>query len=72
MNSTMNSIIFNGLHFSYEEKCIENIDEDEMAEIYSKVVILKSNLKKFKVGDKIDQITIISNIHFEHEDGTSY
>lgn len=68
----MNSIIFNGLHFSYEEKCIENIDEDEMAEIYSKVVILKSNLKKFKVGDKIEQITIISNIHFEHEDGTPY
>jgi hypothetical protein len=72
INSIMNSIIFNGLHFSYEEKCIEKIDEDEIAEVYSKIVILKSDNKKFKKGDKIDQITIISNIHFEHEDGTSY
>jgi len=68
----MNSIIFNGLHFSYEEKSIEKIDENETAEIYSKIVILKSDNNKFKKGDKIEQISIISTIHFEHEDGTPY
>ncbi len=68
----MNSIIFNGLHFSYEEKYIEKIDENEMVEIYSKIVILKSDNNKFKKGDKIEQISITSMIHFEHEDGTPY
>jgi hypothetical protein len=68
----MNTITFNGLHFSYEEKCIEKFDENEMVEIYSKIVILKSDNNKFKKGDKIDQISITSMIHFEHEDGTPY
>jgi len=68
----MNNIIFNGLQFSYEEKCIEKINENEMVEIYSKIVILKSDNNKFKKGDKIEQISIISTIHFEHEDGTPY
>jgi hypothetical protein len=68
----MNNIIFNGLQFSYEEKCIEKIDENEMVEIYSKIVILKSDNNKFKKEDKIEQISIISKIHFEHEDGTPY
>ena len=68
----MNNIVFNGLHFSYEEKCTEKIDENEMVEIYSKIVILKSDNNKFKKGDKIEQISIISTIHFEHEDGTPH
>lgn len=68
----MNSIIFNGVHFSYEEKCIEKINENEMVEIYSKIVILKSDNNKFKQGDKVEQISITSMIHFEHEDGTPY
>jgi hypothetical protein len=68
----MSNTVFNGLHFSYEEKCIEKIDENEMVEIYSKTVILKSDNNKFKKGDKIEQISIISTIHFEHEDGTPY
>ena len=68
----MNTITFNGLQFSYEEKCTEKIDENEMVEIYCKIVILKSDNNKFKKGDKIEQISIISTIHFENEDGTPY
>jgi hypothetical protein len=68
----MSNIIFNGVQFSYEKKHTEKIDENEMVEIYSKIVILKSDNNKFKKGDKIDQISITSMIHFEHEDGTPY
>ncbi len=68
----MNTIIFNGLHFSYEEKDIEIIEENEIVEVYSKIIILKSNNNKFKKGEKIDQISIHSTIYFENEDGTSY
>jgi transcription elongation factor len=68
----MNNIIFNGIHFSYEEKNIQIIDENEIVEIYSKILILKSNNNKFKPGDKIEQISICSTIHFEHEDGNPY
>lgn len=68
----MNNIIFNGIHFSYEKKYIDIIYENEIVEIYSNIVILKSDNNKFKQGDKIEQISICSKIHFEHEDGTPY
>ena len=58
--------------FSYEEKYVQKIDVSEIVEIYSKIIILESNNHKFEKGDKIDQISIVSKIHFEHEDGTPY
>lgn len=68
----MNTLSFNKFTFSYEEKHVEQIDESELVEVYSKIVILESNNHKFKKGDKIDQISIVSKIHFEREDGTTY
>lgn len=65
-------LTFNGMTFSYEDKIVEVFDLAEQVEVYIKITILESNNPKFKKGDLIDQISIESKIHFEHEDGTPY
>ena len=68
-----NIVTFNDLTFSYEEENIESINSEEQVHVYSNVIILKSNFdSKFKVGDKIQQVSICSQISFEYEDGTNY
>jgi len=44
----MNTLTFNEITFSYEEKIIEYIDETEQVEVYSKIIILESKNKNLK------------------------
>ena len=68
----MNTIIFNGIKFVYEDKCVGQIDANEIVETYSKITILESENHKFKKGDKLEQISISSTINFEQEDENLY
>ncbi len=62
----------NGFTFTYDEKVIEEIEANEYVEVYSNVVVLKSNNPKFKAGTKIEQISVSVAIHFEYADGREY
>lgn len=70
--TTHKIITFNEFTFSYEEKCVVKIAFDEYCEVYSDIIVLESNNPKFKKGDKIEQITIASTVHFEYKDGREY
>jgi hypothetical protein len=63
---------FNDVTFTYETKTICPIDVDEYVEVYSNIVIVKSNNPKFKIADKIEQISVEIKLHYEHTDGTPY
>jgi hypothetical protein len=62
----------NGFTFTYDEKVIEEIEDNEYVEVYSNVVVVKSNNPKFKAGTKIEQISVSVAIHFEYADGREY
>jgi hypothetical protein len=62
----------NGLTFTYDEKVIEEIEDNEYVEVYSNVVVVKSNNPKFKAGAKIEQISVSVALHFEYADGREY
>jgi hypothetical protein len=62
----------NGFTFTYDEKVIEEIEANEYVEVYSNVVVVKSNNPKFKAGAKIEQISVSVALHFEYADGREY
>lgn len=63
---------FNKISFSYENKIIEEIDENEYVEVFDGIVVLESKNPKFKKGDVIPQISVKISIRFENIDGTEY
>lgn len=67
-----NIATFNNFTFSYDTKTIEIIDTNDYVEVYNDVIILNSNNDKFKINDKIEQISIEIKLNFEHNDGTPY
>jgi hypothetical protein len=62
----------NGFTFTYDEKVIEEIEANEYVEVYSNVVVVKSNNPKFKAGAKIEQISVSVVLNFEDADGREY
>jgi hypothetical protein len=62
----------NGFTFTYDEKVIEELEDNEYVEVYSNVVVVKSNNPKFKAGAKIEQISVSVALHFEYADGREY
>jgi hypothetical protein len=62
----------NGFTFTYDGKVIEEIEANEYVEVYSNVVVVKSNNPKFKAGTKIEQISVSVAVHFEYADGREY
>ena len=62
----------NGFTFTYDEKVIEELEDNEYIEVYSNVVVVKSNNPKFKAGAKIEQISVSVALHFEYADGNEY
>ena len=62
----------NGFTFTYDEKVIEELEDNEYVEVYSNVVVVKSNNPKFKAGAKIEQISVSVALHFEYADGNEY
>lgn len=70
---TVNTATFNnGFTFTYNEKVIEEIEDNQYVEVYSNVVVVKSNNPKFKAGAKIEQISVSVALHFEYADGREY
>lgn len=66
------AVFGNGFTFTYDEKVIEEIEDNQYVEVYSNVVVVKSNNPKFKAGAKIEQISVSVAIHFEYADGREY
>ena len=66
----MSIAIFNKFTFSYKEKVVIDIDDEEYFEVYNDVIIMESTHPKYKKDDVIEQISIQMRITFEHLDGS--
>jgi hypothetical protein len=67
----MNTIIYKNFEFTYETSFIDQVNKTESVIVYSQITIIKGD-DKFSVGEQIDQISILSSIHFENKDGSVY
>lgn len=67
----MNTAVYNNFEFTYDNHFVDQINKTESVIVYSQVKIIKGD-DKFPIGEKIGQISILSSIYFENEDGSEY
>ena len=72
-NQTRIVTVGNTLKFLYHgERTTTTSLLNEVIDVFNDVVILESSDPKYKKDDKIEQISLLIQIYFEHNDGTPY